>query len=55
MAVLEETDCYDVGGQAGEAHVARNCRQPLGADGGHQQETEILGPEVTWKYIISTT
>ena len=55
MAVLEETGCYGVGGQAGEAHVVRNCRQPIGADGGHQQETEVRGPEATWKYILPIT
>lgn len=55
MVVLEETGCYGVGGQAGEAHVVRNCRQPIGADGGHQQETEVRGPEATWKYILPIT
>lgn len=38
----------------GSPHLARNCGQPLVADGGHRQETESLGPEVTWKYILPT-
>lgn len=54
LAGLEEAGCYGVGGQAREAHMARICRQHLGADGGCYQETETFDPNASGKNTLPT-
>lgn len=55
LAGLEEASCYEAHGPVGEGSLSRSCGQPLGADGGLQQETETLSPVTTRKYILPSS
>lgn len=49
VAGFEEASCHPISGNVGEAHIVREWRWPLPAEGDFQQETKTLSPAAARK------